>query len=784
MSFGPDFSEEPHGVGGYLMPKYWSQVFATQLAMSFALPAHHLTNATGFAKVPVSNNASSMEIDVTEEIHDQLVFFASGEMAGVEADKTILGGKGAGLVEMAKLGLPVPPGVIIPTKFCKNFLENTWNPENYPIHELAKEIGQIVRGVMSVKLGMSGNVYPMVSVRSGARVSMPGMMDTILNVGISKQTLPYWMHKIGPRAAMDSYRRLIQMYGVTAMDINPKYFQSAMKEVMQSKYGHPTTPKSENSLSIKHLEKLIEKYEAVYVQRTGEAFPQTLEEQLLGAISAVFNSWNSERAIEYRKIHGIPNDWYTACVVQTMVLGNLDDQSCSGVMFSRDFNDGSKHLIVDWLPNAQGEEVVSGSADPFHLDTLGAWNVTLPDELQALATQLEGLKNDMVDVEFTVQSGKLFVLQYRTGKRTAQAAFKIAYDLVQEGKISKQEALKRVTGEQYVTISKPVIDPTFKEEPIAVGIPGSKGIATGRAWFTSEKAQKNPGGILVSKETTPDDFPGMAQSAGILTQTGGATSHAAVVARGMDKACVVGCTGIKFDGDTVFVGLIGVKEGDEITIDGATGRVWAGKVPMVGGLVPSFVNEMIEWGVGAAMTLKYRPSKDELPMEGEVYIDCSELTTPTDVVTLIAFLNGARPKLTGILSFVNEAGFDDSKMLSFLCLPTKQTGMTTATATELAKCFHKAVDIKGRWTVVGAESFFGQFHKPVNFKVHRPVKTLGEFMHTDGYYEVHADLQKLMQEQGLKVEEFAALLTKAGKTVKPLTKAVSRESMAFAVFGK
>jgi pyruvate,orthophosphate dikinase len=720
-----------------------------------------------------------METEVTD---NQIWVFSKTNTTEGQIDKTLLGGKGAGLVEMARLGLPVPPGIVIPTTWCKQFLESHGSDGGLSV--LVHQAADKVKLFIAEQLGLSSytDAHPMVSVRSGARVSMPGMMDTILNVGITESTLSYWKNKLGERAALDCYRRLIQMYGQTAMNIEPKRFHSAMKEVMASKYDQPSKPTKESELSVTHLVKLIEKYLIVYTKATAESFPQTLEEQLTGAITAVFSSWNSERAIEYRKIHQIPNDWYTAVVIQSMVFGNMNEQSGSGVLFSRNPSTGEKPAMGEFLPNAQGEEVVSGSATPLPILKLNEWNFKVAVELEDLAEKLEETYRDMVDIEFTVQDGKLYVLQVRAGKRSALAAFRIAHDLVSEDVITKAEALKRVTGEQYLTVSKPVIDPSFKDAPLATGLPGSKGIATGKVWLSSEKAKANPGGILVTKETTPDDFPGMAQSVGILTATGGATSHAAVVARGMDKACVVGCTNLLFSDKGLYFGAIGtdgpaVVEGEEITIDGNTGRVWKGKVPMIGGKTPEFVNEMIDWGSPEGVALQYSPS-DELPLEGEVYIDCNSLKDEMSVASYIAHLDGNRPKLRGILSFEQVNKFDDSKLLKTLCLKTLVHQVKPEQVKGLLRFNQVDCTVADHWTVVGVNV------SGLKCRVHRQQKTLAELMACDGYYEASQELRALMLQQGVDVEAFAELLRKAGKKVKPVTKPVSREQMAFQVFGK
>jgi phosphohistidine swiveling domain-containing protein len=523
--------------------------------------------------------------------------------------------------------------------------------------------------------------------------------------------------------------------------------------------------------------KLVERYKKMYETYVGHGFPQSLADQLAGAIGAVFRSWNSERAIEYRNIHKIPHDWYTAVTVQAMVFGNMNEQSCSGVLFSRNGSTGDCQVMGEFLPNAQGEEVVSGSATPLDLKDLAKWNEKVEWELAQITTKLELAYRDMVDIEFTVQDGVLYLLQVRVGKRTALASFRIAYDLVQSGVITKEEALKRVSGDMYMTLSKPVIAKSFTTPALAAGIPGSKGVASGRVWMTSEKAKANPGGILVSKETTPDDFPGMAVSVGILTQLGGATSHAAVVARGMDKACVVGCTDMVVDAKGFKFGDHVVVEGDLITIDGQTGRIWAGEVPMEGGVVPKFVAEMLDWGGKKAGMMKYVAGKDTLPDSGQVFISLTSLKTPEALVEFLETLVVDHPELHGVLSFADEiSAFDDSQYLSMLGVKEVKAKMPPdmLTAFVLADSF----PIVQNWTVVGLG-----VETSTKWTLHRKCQTLGQLLNCKHFYELSVDLQKFLKDQGLTEAQMLDLLASSGRKLKPITKPVTRDALAFAVFG-
>lgn len=695
-----------------------------------------------------------------------LVKFSKSLTPVGEVDVNLLGGKGAGLVKMTQMGLNVPPGFIIPTIY-------SFKPE--ALSYLALESVELVHKHIANELGYAPGTFPLVSVRSGARVSMPGMMDTILNVGITSGTMPFWIGKLGERNALDNYRRLIQMYGQTVKGIAHKRFASALKETLASKYGQKSVPTSEGTMSVLHLTKLVDKFKTIYLTDVGQPFPDSLQDQLAGAIGAVFQSWNSERAQAYRKLNNIPNEWGTAVVVQAMVFGNLNQKSGSGVLFSRNATTGDKLVMGEFLPNAQGEEVVSGSATPYNLTQMCDWNQAAFDSLMATTHQLEQSLKDMVDIEFTVENGKVFILQVRAGKRSAPAAFKIAYDLVQEGVIDRATALKRVTAEQYKTLSKAVIDPAFTAAPIATGLAGSKGIATGKVWLTAEKASKNPGGILVSKETTPDDFSGMAASVGILTATGGITSHAAVVARGMDRACVVGCTGLTIGGGGFQVGNWDVLEGDVITIEGDTGRVWIGSVPLIGGVVPAYVTQMIHWGMPAGTLLKYDPKLGCLPESGEVHIDCSKLESPEAAVLLMNGL-ALRPTLSGVLSFAGAKSlFDDSKFLSVLGVKVASP-INGKIVGALLSCTNPIL-VKNWVVVPGIPVGKTPFRTPTL------VKNMQDFFECEGYFEQTPEFAAVCKSQGTMVSKLIGLMVGAGKKVMPIPDSQSLEQMALAVFG-
>ena len=509
-------------------------------------------------------------------------FFGDGKAEGNAKLVNLLGGKGANLHEMTNLGIPVPPGFTITTEACRYFYEKDGEipPELEP---QVREAMSRIESLMGRKFGDPNNPL-LVSVRSGAPVSMPGMMDTILNLGLNDESVE-GLSKLtnDPRFAYDCYRRLISMYGNVVMGIPHEEFE---KLIEQKKHEKGVTQDIE--LTAEDWRDLVAKFKQLIRDRTGKEFPQDPWEQLWGAIKAVFKSWNNRRAIEYRKIHGIPEDLYTAANVQTMVFGNLGEDSATGVAFTRNPATGDKAFYGEYLRNAQGEDVVAGIRTPEPIDKLKEEMPIIYEELMKIRDLLERHYKDIQDIEFTIERGKLYMLQTRRGKRTALANVKIAVDMVKEGLIDKKEAIRRVTPEDIEQLMHPVIDPNVKAEPIAKGLPASPGAATGKVVFTSEEAaewaDRGDPVILVRLETSPEDIVGMKKAEGILTQRGGMTSHAAVVARGMGKPCVVGCENINIDYDKKeFVTSTGVTvcEGDVITIDGATGNVYVGDLPKV-----------------------------------------------------------------------------------------------------------------------------------------------------------------------------------------------------------
>lgn len=515
--------------------------------------------------------------------------------------KKVLGGKGAALVDMCLMGLNVPPGFTITTDVCNDYRKQAVADTAYAEVFLGKLMTEVMQNMewLSGEFGFT----PLVSVRSGAPVSMPGMMDTILNVGLCSATIEAWEEKIGVRAAWDSYRRLIQMLGATAYGVPHEAFEKELADA-KKKLG----VSSDSELTPVALTHLVKRYKQVFQAAAQQEFPDDPVDQLRAAIRAVFNSWLNERAVEYRKINKISDSMGTAVNVQAMVFGNMGSDSGSGVLFTRDPSTGENVIMGEYLADAQGEDVVAGIRTPDKLNlkdadpdpTVNLWKL----DLIATCERLEAAYKDMVDVEFTVQKGKLYVLQSRSGKRSAIAAIKIAHDLVSEGVIDRATALKRVTREQFKIARRPNIDPSYDEPPTFVGLPACPGVAKGVPAFSSDEAcASKEDCILVSHETTPEDIAGMAKAVGILTQTGGATSHAAVVARAMDKPCITGAEDLMLHGDhaSVVGKDVAFDKGTVITIDGGTGRVWIGKdVPVVSAADSPAFQEMMTWCLEAS----------------------------------------------------------------------------------------------------------------------------------------------------------------------------------------
>ncbi len=492
----------------------------------------------------------------------------------------LLGGKGAGVAEMTRAGLPVPPGFTITTEACLAYLEKGTFPEG-----MMEEVRTHLQRLESTAGRRFGDPKDplLVSVRSGAAFSMPGMMDTVLNLGLNERTLEGLAQATGDlRFARDAYRRFVQMYGRIVLGIEGELFDEEL-EAAKRRQG----VKTDAELDPESLEKLAATYRVTVERRTGNPFPEEPWEQLTGAIAAVFSSWNGKRAIAYREYNHIPHTLGTAVNVQAMVFGNMGQDSGTGVAFTRDPSTGERRLYGEYLLNAQGEDVVAGIRTPQPIASLESSLPEVYRQFQEIAEKLERHYRDVQDMEFTIERGKLYMLQTRTGKRTAAAAVKIAVDMVDEGLITREEALSRVEPEQVDHLLHRAIDPRAEVKVLAQGLAASPGAATGAAVFDADRAEemakKGQRSILVRIETNPDDVHGMIAAEGVLTSRGGRTSHAAVVARGMGKPCVAGCDGIRVDLEKRRFAADGVtiKEGDLITIDGTTGRVIQGSVPMV-----------------------------------------------------------------------------------------------------------------------------------------------------------------------------------------------------------
>jgi pyruvate,orthophosphate dikinase len=505
-------------------------------------------------------------------------FFGSGKAEGRGDMKDLLGGKGAGIAEMTNLKIPVPAGFTITTEACNEYFENK---KKYPpgMWEEVLENLKKVEKAMDMKLGDATNPL-LVSVRSGAKFSMPGMMDTVLNLGLNETTMQALIKKTGnKRFVYDAYRRFITMFGSIVMGIERQHFERAL-DMMKEKKG----VQIDTDLTADDLKELVKEFKAIYKSETGTDFPENPYEQLKLAINAVFGSWFGDRAVKYRKLHGIPDDLGTACNVQAMVFGNMGDSSGTGVGFTRDPSTGEKKFFAECLINAQGEDVVAGIRTPLRIEELGK---RLPDaykELDKIYKKLEKHYKDMLDIEFTVQEGKLYMLQTRVGKRTAASALKIAIDMVKEKLIDKKTAIMRIDPGQLDQLLHPTIDAKSQVTIVAKGLPASPGAAVGKVVFTAEDAEqravRGEKVILVRQETSPEDIGGMNAAQGILTARGGMTSHAAVVARGMGKCCVAGCGAINIneEGRYFIVDTHVIKEGDFITLNGSTGDVILGQV--------------------------------------------------------------------------------------------------------------------------------------------------------------------------------------------------------------
>jgi pyruvate, orthophosphate dikinase len=553
--------------------------------------------------------------------------FGGGSAEGRAKDKALLGGKGANLAEMASLGLPVPPGFTITTEVCRHVVEH--GPGHYP-EGLDDEVGQGLARIEELTGNKFGDAERplLVSVRSGAPASMPGMMDTILNLGLNDQTVEALARASkNPRFAWDCYRRFVAMYGEVVMGVvapseqDELPFDRIFEQLKDKHRAH-----RDQDLTEAGLREVVAAFRAEIQKVTGQAFPDDVRTQLWGAIGAVFRSWNNPRADVYRRMHDIPVSMGTAVNIQAMVFGNLGDDCATGVAFTRNAATGTAELYGEFLTNAQGEDVVAGIRTPEPLPELAKKLPAAHAELVRVAHLLEDHFRDMQDLEFTIQKGQLYMLQTRSGKRTGKAMVKVAVDLVAEGKLSPREAVLRIDPNKLDEVLHPTIDPKSRPASIAKGLPASPGAAIGRIVFTASAAEewalKGERVLLVRTDTSPEDIHGMKAAVGILTARGGLTSHAAVVARGMGKCCITACSALRVDATRKLVTIkdLKLKEGDTLTLDGSTGEVFTGTLPLVPAQLAAELDQLMEW-VDQFRRLRVRTNAD----------------TPTDARTARSF---------------------------------------------------------------------------------------------------------------------------------------------------
>ena len=525
--------------------------------------------------------------------------------------RELLGGKGANLAEMTSLGLPIPQGFTVTTEACTEY----YNCGKQISKEIQDQIFEQLANLEEIQGKKFGDTEDplLVSVRSGARASMPGMMDTILNLGLNDVAVEGFAKKTGnPRFAYDSYRRFIQMFSDVVMEMSKTFFEGILDEIKEAKGA-----KYDTDLTAEDLKEVIVRYKAIYKEKMGQDFPQDPKVQLMEAVKAVFRSWDNPRAIYYRRMNDIPGDWGTAVNVQAMVFGNMGNTSGTGVAFTRNPSTGEAQIYGEYLINAQGEDVVAGIRTPQPITKLAE---DLPDcykQFMEIAQKLENHYKDMQDMEFTIQEGKLYFLQTRNGKRTAQAALQIACDLVDEGKITPEIAISRIEAKSLDQLLHPGFDSKALKAatPVGKALPASPGAAAGKVYFTAEDAKNHHEAgervILVRLETSPEDIEGMHAAEGILTVRGGMTSHAAVVARGMGTACVSGCGEIKIDEEAKFFTIADqtVKEGDYISLDGSTGNIYVGDIPTVEASISGNFDRIMKWA-DEIRTLQVRTNAD------------------------------------------------------------------------------------------------------------------------------------------------------------------------------
>jgi pyruvate,orthophosphate dikinase len=535
-------------------------------------------------------------------------FFGQGRADGTAAMKDILGGKGAGLAEMTTIGIPVPPGFTIASNICIHYLQSHQFPKR--LQAQVENALQRLETATGKHLG-DGDKPLLVSVRSGAAVSMPGMMETILNLGLNDVTVEGLTRQSGnPRFAWDSYRRFVQMYGSVVFDLPKQPFEQILDE-----HKHQCRVERDIDLPVEEMQIVVRRFKDLVRSETGREFPVDPLDQLWGAIAAVFESWNTRRAIDYRKLHDIPDSMGTAVNIVAMVFGNLGEDSGTGVTFSRDPSTGEQRLYGEFLINAQGEDVVSGTRTPLPIDTLKDQLPHAYQELERVARTLERHFRDVQDMEFTIERGNLYMLQTRRGQRSGQAAVRIACDMVDEGLITEQEAVARIPPNDLNQLLHPTIDPNSRLDLLTTGLPASPGAACGTVVFDADEAERlgraGQSVILVRRETSPEDFHGMVTAKAILTARGGMTSHAAVVARGMGKPCVAGAQALQVDEKSNRFSVNGrsIVEGDWITVDGSSGKVFAGQAALIAPELSGNFSRLMKWA-DRIMQLRVRVNAD------------------------------------------------------------------------------------------------------------------------------------------------------------------------------
>jgi len=636
--------------------------------------------------------------------------------------KNLLGGKGANLAEMTNLGLPIPQGFIVTTEACTDY----YNSGKKITDEIKGQIFdslKVLEDQQGKKFGDIENPL-LVSVRSGARASMPGMMDTILNLGLTDVAVEGFAKKTGnARFAYDSYRRFIQMFSDVVMEISKAKFERVLDTIKEKK-----GVKFDTELTADDLKDVIEQYKALYKAEKGTEFPQEPTEQLIEAVTAVFRSWDNPRAIYYRRMNDIPGDWGTAVSVQAMVFGNMGDTSGTGVAFTRNPSTGEAKIYGEYLINAQGEDVVAGIRTPLPITRLHEDMPEVFDEFMRIATLLENHYTDMQDMEFTIEDKHLYFLQTRNGKRTAPAALQIACDLVDEGKITKEQAISRIEAKSLDQLLHPGFDVKALKaaKPVGKALPASPGAAAGKVYFTAVDAkvnhEKGERVILVRLETSPEDIEGMHAAEGILTVRGGMTSHAAVVARGMGTACISGCGEISINEEAKFFTIDGntVKEGDYISLDGSAGNIYIGDIPTVEAIISGNFDRIMKWA-DEIRTLKVRTNAD----------------TPEDAANAVKF--GAE----GIgLCRTEHMFFNEDRIPKIRKMILSKTVEAREAALEELIPFQKA-DFKGIYEVMEG--------KPVTIRFLDP--PLHEFLPTD-----EADIIALAKDMNITVEEVKATI--------------------------